>query len=55
MKKTYINPAMEIVKIASRSQMMAGSPGLGGDYNGGSILSRRDDSDWEDEEDEEDF
>ena len=25
MKKTYINPEMEVVKIASQSQMMAGS------------------------------
>ena len=27
MKKTYINPSMEIVKIASQTQMLAGSPG----------------------------
>lgn len=26
MKKTYINPKMEVVKIASRTQMLAGSP-----------------------------
>ena len=25
MKKQYINPAMEIIKIASRTQMLAGS------------------------------
>ena len=25
MKKTYINPTLEVVKIASHSQMMAGS------------------------------
>lgn len=27
MKKTYINPTIEVVKIASQSQMLAGSPG----------------------------
>lgn len=26
MKKEYINPKMEVVKIASRTQMLAGSP-----------------------------
>ena len=25
MKKTYINPEMEVIKIASQSQMLAGS------------------------------
>ena len=25
MKKTYINPEMEIIKIASKTQMLAGS------------------------------
>ena len=25
MKKTYINPVMEVIKIASQTQMMAGS------------------------------
>ena len=41
MKKTYIVPAMEIVRIATKQQMLAGSPGLlnkdagltGGEYN----------------------
>ena len=48
MKKTYISPSMEIIKIASQTQMMAGSPGVGGDYNGGTVLSREydDDMDW---------
>ena len=49
MKKTYIIPAMEVIKIASQTQMMAGSPGLGGDYNGsGPVLSPEmdDDMDW---------
>ena len=48
MKKTYINPAMEIVKIASRSQMLTTSPGLGGTYGGGEILSRE--NDWDDDD-----
>lgn len=26
MKKSYINPTIEIIKIASKSQMLAGSP-----------------------------
>lgn len=41
MKKTYIVPAMEIVRIATKQQMLVGSPGLlnedagltGGEYN----------------------
>ena len=54
MKKTYINPVMNVVKIETQ-QMLAASPdgflgGLntsGGD--GGSALSREDDDDdWED-------
>lgn len=50
MKKTYINPTMEIVKIASQTQMLAGSnPTLGGSYDGSSsILSRE--SDWDDDD-----
>jgi len=40
MKKTYINPAMEIVEIHT-PQILAGSPDLGGNYNGTDpILSR---------------
>jgi len=39
MKKKYINPAMEIVKIETQ-QVIAGSPDLGGEYGGGGILSR---------------
>ncbi len=31
MKKTYINPSMEVIKIASQSQMLAGS--LQGNWN----------------------
>ena len=51
MKKTYINPAMEIVKIASQSQMLAGSKlGLGTTpTDPGSSDSRENDwDDWED-------
>ena len=39
MKKKYINPAMEIVKIETQ-QVIAGSPGLGGQYNGDTPESR---------------
>ena len=30
MKKTYINPVMQIVKIQQTTQILAGSPGYGG-------------------------
>lgn len=39
MKKKYINPAMEIVKIETQ-QVIAGSPDLGGEYGGGGVLGR---------------
>ena len=40
MKKTYLKPEMEIVEINVNQQILAGSdPGLGGNYNGGTILS----------------
>jgi len=40
MKKTYINPSMEVVEIKTQ-QLLAGSINtLGGDYNGGGIQSR---------------
>ena len=40
MKKQYKNPTMEVVNIEANTQLLAGSPGLGGNYGGGSILSR---------------
>ncbi len=40
MKKKYINPSMEVIKIQT-PQLLAGSdPALGGQYTGGSTLSR---------------
>ncbi len=33
MKKQYINPEMEVVKV-DVPQIMAGSPGIGGEYGG---------------------
>lgn len=51
MKKTYINPEMAIVKMASQTQMLAGSKlGLGNTpTDPGSSDSREDDwDDWED-------
>ena len=40
MKKEYINPTMDIVKIEA-PQMLAGSDiPVGGNYNGGTIESR---------------
>ena len=49
MKKTYINPEMAIVKIASHTQMLTSSPGLGGDYSGGEILSRGSNDSWDED------
>ena len=48
MKKTYINPEIEIVKIASKMQMLAGSdPKLGDPYNGSeTVLGHDDEFDW---------
>ncbi len=40
MKKTYINPTMKVVNIKTNTQLLAGSPGLSGEYGGGTILSR---------------
>lgn len=48
MKKQYINPTMEVVNLKMESCLMAGSPGLGGEYGGGGILAREVD-DWEEE------
>ena len=51
MKKTYINPAMEIIKIASKSQMLADSTLLTGTTptNPNSSDSRRGNV-WDDED-----
>ena len=53
MKKTYMIPTLQVVKIQT-TQFIAASPGLTGTYNGGKVLSREanfsdsDDEDWED-------
>lgn len=50
MKKTYIIPTLEVVKIQTTT-ILAGSPGLTGTYTGGTVLSREGgDSDWDEEE-----
>lgn len=49
MKKIYQNPTITIVKIQTL-QMLAESVGVGATYNGETVLSRRDHSDWDDEE-----
>ena len=53
MKKTYINPEMEIIKIASQTQMLAGSvgaredgPGAGGDGDAGGAEANGTEFDW---------
>lgn len=40
MKKTYINPEMEIVKLKFQNQLLAGSLPKGGEYNGGGVGAR---------------
>jgi hypothetical protein len=50
MKKQYINPSMEVVKIEARQLLTGSDPKLGGSYGGGTILSRRGRFDEDDEE-----
>jgi hypothetical protein len=38
MKKKYIIPQLQVVKIATQ-QMLASSPGIGGNYGGGTVYS----------------
>ena len=46
MKKTYINPSMEVVEIKAQ-QLLAGSINtLGGNYGGGGIQSREIDEEY---------
>ena len=50
MKKTYINPEMVIVKIATQ-QMLAGSGlGISGETNDTNDLLSRDCDDWDEDE-----
>jgi len=50
MKKTYIIPTLQVVKIQT-TQFIAASPGLTGTYTGGTVLSREagvtNDDNWE--------
>lgn len=48
MKKTYINPNMEVVKVSMQQQMLAGSLAIGsGDKNPATEADgRSDDFDW---------
>jgi hypothetical protein len=39
MKKTYIKPETKTYTIGCKAQLMVGSPQLGGDYKGGTVLS----------------
>lgn len=53
MKKTYITPSMETVKIASQTQMLAGSTlGLGTTPTDPGISDSRENDDWLDFDDE---
>jgi len=55
MKKTYINPEMNVVKILTQHQMLAGSTmGINGDYNGDVTIGSRE-FELEEEELEDDF
>ena len=53
MKKTYMIPTLQVVKIQP-AQILAGSEiGKGGDYNGGDVGARQGRfSRWEEEEEE---
>ena len=53
MKKEYMNPEIEVIKIQSKVQLMAGSigdpedgPGSGGDGGAGDAEGHYDDYDW---------
>ena len=48
MKKTYIAPSMEVVKIQT-AQLMAGSPGYGGETTetSGNLAPEYEWADWE--------
>ena len=37
--KKYIKPSIEIVVLKSNSALLQASPALGGNYNGGTVLS----------------
>ncbi|MBQ8657348.1 MAG: hypothetical protein IJ527_09930 [Prevotella sp.] len=52
MKKQYINPEIEVVNIETHA-LMAGSPGAGGEFGGGGVLSREGDVNpyWDEEDD----
>ena len=39
MKKTYINPKMEVVEMNHQTLLAGSTPGLGGKYTGGDILA----------------
>ena len=51
MKKTYITPSMETVKIAARNQMLTESLGFGDPVNSAAGAESRGSDDWDDWED----
>ncbi len=54
MKKTYINPKLNIVRLEVRQILVVSDPKVGNEYNGEQSLSRQFDYD-EDYEDEEEY
>ena len=53
MKKTYINPAMEVINIHAQNLLSGSTTSVGfgtGDKTVGDATGRYDDFDWEDEE-----
>ena len=52
MKKTYINPELEVVELQMSQQIMTGSPKLGGDYTTGKPVLAPE-YDWDEDEFEE--
>ena len=49
MKKTYMNPTLEVVELKFNNSLLAGSPGLKGDEINPSEIESRD-FDFDDEE-----
>ncbi|MBP5338308.1 MAG: hypothetical protein J6Z14_03245 [Prevotella sp.] len=53
MKKTYINPELNVINVHTQQMIADSQAGIGqGTKDGGSAASRRRRNDWDDEEEE---
>ena len=50
MKKTYMTPAVEVIRIQTQGMIAASGPGLGGSTDNVNDLLSRDCDDWDDED-----